>query len=252
MPDRRQAGGVQPLVIGDAIGDLLLARSAVSRQAAERAPWPCRRARRSTVRRHSGRCGHRPAQPSVSSMPNRVSAAEFRMYSCPPRTRTTGLLGAARSRSSRSGRRCSDSCASCQSLFDTISAPGAAGLRARGDGGEDVGDRSRARQIDAGPSTGSVQMVVHQPGITVWPCRSIRRVLRTGQRTHLTRSCRPPSRDRRRWRWPPFPRTRDRRRERGRCRESCPAPAAAVTADAAVTTPEPGQARAVTRFTPQA
>ena len=95
-------------------------------------------------------------------MPQRASAAELRMYSWPPRTRTTGCCGASVSRSSRSGSRCSLSCASCQSLLETITSPGLRRLHARLQGGIDVGHRSRARQIDAGTAAGAVKMVVHQ------------------------------------------------------------------------------------------
>ena len=105
-----------------------------------------------------------PAGSGVFSvMLQRVSAAEFRMYSWPPRTRTTGLCGAIASRSSRSGSRCSLSCASCQSLLETMTSPGFDAWTRACKRRHHVGQRSRARQIDAGPAAGAVQMVVHQP-----------------------------------------------------------------------------------------
>src|SRR5258708_30907843 len=50
-------------------------------------------------------------------------ACELRMYSCPPRTRTTGLLGETASISAARGNRFSVSCASCQSAFEIINSP---------------------------------------------------------------------------------------------------------------------------------
>src|SRR5205814_642914 len=57
-------------------------------------------------------------------MLQRFIAAELTMNSCPPRTSTTGLSGAMRSRSLLCGRRFSRSCASCQSELDTTRSPG--------------------------------------------------------------------------------------------------------------------------------
>ena len=59
-------------------------------------------------------------------MPNLDSAAELRMRLWPPRTRATGTSGATPSSSCAVGRRCSASCASCQSGLETMIAPGAA------------------------------------------------------------------------------------------------------------------------------
>ena len=85
------------------------------------------------------------------------------MYSWPPRTSTTGWAGATRSRSSRSGRRCSCSWPSCQSLFETIDVAGLACVCTRAaNGGVHVVERARARQIHARPAAGAVQVVVHQ------------------------------------------------------------------------------------------
>ena len=58
---------------------------------------------------------------------------------------------------------------------------GAALLHARGDGGEDVGEAPRARQIDAGPAAGVVQMTVGEPRNHRLAVQIDRRRLRTGE-----------------------------------------------------------------------
>src|SRR5262249_49355679 len=72
------------------------------------------------------------------------------MYSCPPRTRTTGWSGETVSSSLRYGSRCSFSCASCQSLLLTMTSPGRlcftrAEIAARAAEIEGGGDRATPR-----------------------------------------------------------------------------------------------------------
>ena len=92
------------------------------------------------------------------------SAAELRMYSCPPRTSTTGFAGATVSRSSRYGSRCSFSCASCQSLLRDDDVVRAGLFTRAATACEHVGDRPRARQIDAGTAARLVQVTVREAG----------------------------------------------------------------------------------------
>ena len=118
-------------------------------------------------------------------MPQRDSAAELRMYSWPPRTSTTGFCGATRSRSSRSGSRCSLSCASCQSLFETITSPGFdAWTRACSAASTSAIDRARDRSTP-GPPPAPCRWLSIRPGITARPFRSIIRVAGSGDGLHL-------------------------------------------------------------------
>ena len=103
------------------------------------------------------------------------------MYSWPPRTRTTGFAGETASRSARYGRRCSFSCASCQSLFDDDDVAGTALLHARRDGGEDVGEAARGGEIDAGPAARVVQVTVGEARDHRLAVQIDRRRLRAGE-----------------------------------------------------------------------
>ena len=109
------------------------------------------------------------------------SAAELRMYSWPPRTSTTGFAGDTASRSARYGRRCSVSCASCQSLFETMTSPGRLLLHASRDGGGDVGEAARAGEIHAGAAAGVVEVAVRQAGNDRLAVQIDRRRLRAGE-----------------------------------------------------------------------
>ena len=119
------------------------------------------------------------------------SAAEFRMYSWPPRTRTTGLAGDTVSESARYGSRCSFSCASCQSLFETITSPGRlcftrAATAAR------MSARLRAPERSTpGTAAGIVEVPVGEARNHRLPVQIDRRRLRTGEPADRGDWCRP-------------------------------------------------------------
>jgi hypothetical protein len=92
-----------------------------------------------------------------------ASAAEFRIYSCPPQTRTTGLFGDTVSRSLRKGRRCFLSCASCQSPLETTMLPGSA-IFTRSETAANTSARLRAAgKSTPGPPPAFVQVTVFEP-----------------------------------------------------------------------------------------
>ena len=129
----------------------------------------------SPFKRPSGYRVMRPPEGTgvVPSIVHRNSAAELRMYSCPPRTSTTGLFGATRSRSSRRGRRCSRSCASCQSLLEAITSPASeAATRAPIAAATSASERALDRSTP-GPPPAPWRWLSIRPGMTVCPFRSI-------------------------------------------------------------------------------
>lgn len=103
------------------------------------------------------------------------SAAEFRMYEWPPRTRTTGLSALARSSSAAVGRRCSLSCASCQSALETMTEPsGAVSAADFTAARRSAIDRTFDRSTPSPPPS-LWKWASVRPGLTKRPCRSITR-----------------------------------------------------------------------------
>ena len=172
VADRRQTGGVQLLIFGDAIVDPLVERPRARRAAASPGPWRGPPARRSGVHPGTARCGRRPARGVCSSIFHRRQRGGIDDVLVTAANEHDGRASARPvSRSSRSGKRCSRSCASCQSLLDTTIPPARRVAHTRGDGRQHLADRSRAREIDAGPPPALWRWLSIKPGTTVRPSR---------------------------------------------------------------------------------
>ena len=109
------------------------------------------------------------------------SAAELRMYSWPPRTRTTGFAGDTVSRSAAVRQAVLLQLRLVPVAVRDDDVAGTALLHARGDGGEDVGEAARGGEIDAGPAARVVQVTVGEPGDHRLAVQIDRRRLRAGE-----------------------------------------------------------------------